>query len=212
MQGVSTIQGNLAVLARELEDAQKRSEKALAKGGRADAKKVSSAISEVQGANQQWSSQAPFVFEQLQALDESRVNHLRDTLTQLQTHEVDQLERSRVSAENCLNVLLNVDTADEISTFVARNSGGTTRRPIPRSSRAGSNATTSSPAPPTPALSNRALATPQASYEAPIALAPPTPTPSKSVDDGRSERSAVSGGAMQAPSGIVPLLANLLFN
>ncbi|MCJ1398211.1 hypothetical protein MMC11_001408 [Xylographa trunciseda] len=200
MQGISTIQGNLASLARELEEAQKKSEKALAKGVKADTKKVSGAISDVRSANQQWDSQAPFVFEQLQALDESRVNHLRDALTQLQTHEMDQLERSRVSAENCLNVLLNVDTADEISTFVARNSGGTTR--IQRVSRAGSSATPSTPAPPTPALSNRATMTPQASYEAPIALAPPTPTPSRSVDDGRSERSAVSGGAMQVPSAV----------
>ncbi|MCJ1380945.1 hypothetical protein MMC17_004054 [Xylographa soralifera] len=202
MQGISTIQGNLAALARDLEDAQKRSEKALAKGGRADTKKVSSAISDVQGANQQWVSQAPFVFEQLQALDESRVNHLRDALTQLQTHEVDQLERSRLSAETCLNVLLNVDTADEISTFVARNSGGTTRMPAQRPSRAGSNATPSTPAPPTPVPSSRATMTPQASYEAPIALAPSTPTPSRSVDDGRSERSAMFGGAMQPPSAV----------
>ncbi|MCJ1388852.1 hypothetical protein MMC18_001702 [Xylographa bjoerkii] len=200
MQGISTIQGNLAALAKELEDAQKKSDRALAKGGKADTKKVSSAISDVQGANQQWDSQAPFVFEQLQALDESRVNHLRDALTQLQTHEVDQLERSRVSAENCLNVLLNVVTADEISMFVAKNSGGSTRAPAQRASRAGSNAMPSTPAPPTPALSNRAMMTPQASYEAPIALAPPTPTPSRSVDDGRSERSATSGGPMQPPS------------
>ena len=203
MQGLSTIQGNLASLARELEDAQKRSEKALAKGGKADTKKVSTAISDVQGANQQWDSQAPFVFEQLQALDESRVNHLRDVLTQLQTHEVDQLERSRVSAESCLNVLLNVDTADEISAFVARNSGAATQMAVQRVSRAGSSAAPSTPTPSTPALSNRATVTSQAPYEAPIALAPPTPTPSRAVDDGHSERSTASGGALQPPSGML---------
>ncbi|MCJ1288197.1 hypothetical protein MMC26_007552 [Xylographa opegraphella] len=202
MQGISTIQGNLAALARELEDAQKRSEKALAKGGRADSKKLSSAISDVQYANQQWLSQAPFVFEQLQALDESRVNHLRDTLTQLQTHEVDQLERSRVSAENCLNALLNVDTAEEISTFVAKNSGSTTQIPAQISSRAGSNVSPSNPAPSIMPLSNRATMISHVSNEAPRALAPPTPTPSRTLDDGRSERSAASGGALQLPAAV----------
>ncbi|MCJ1479761.1 hypothetical protein MMC13_008447 [Lambiella insularis] len=200
MQGISTIQGNLAALAKELDEAQKKSERVLAKGGKAGTQKVSSAISNVQDANQQWNSQAPFVFEQLQALDESRVNHLRDVLTQLQTHEVDQLERSRVSAESCLNVLLNVDTADEVSAFVARNTGGASRMPLQRQSRVASTATPSSPVPPTPSLSGRAPTTPQQPYEAPAMLAPPTPTPSRSVDDGRSVRSATSGAMQPAPA------------
>lgn len=201
MQGISTIQGNLAALAREQEEAQKRSERVLAKGGKAGTQKVSSAISNVKDANQQWDSQAPFVFEQLQALDESRVNHLRDVLTQLQTHEVDQLEKSRVSAESCLNILLNVVTADEISAFVARSTGGASRLPLQRSSGAASSAAPFALAPPAPALSSRTPTTPQQSYEAPAMLAPPTPTPSRSIDDGRSVRSATSGGAMQPPQG-----------
>ena len=53
-------------------------------------------------------------------MDETRVNHLRDVLTQFQTHEVDQVERSRTSAESCLNALLNLETADEIKTFAVR--------------------------------------------------------------------------------------------
>ena len=157
MQAMSTIQGNLAALAKESEDAQKKSEKLKSKGGKAAANKVSNATSDVENTSQQWDSQAPFVFEQLQALDENRINHLRDVLTQLQTHEVDQVERNRVTAESCLNILLNVKTEEEISTFVARTSGRQSNL-IRQLSR---------------------TATP--SFVAPS-------TPSRSVDEGRSDR------------------------
>lgn len=147
MQSMSTIQGNLAAMAREVESAQKKSDKIKEKGGKAG--RTAYADSDLEVANQQWNAQAPFVFEQLQALDETRVNHLRDVLTQLETHEVDQIERSRITAESCLNALLNVDTADEISTFVARISGSSpsTARPT-GPSRQQSRGATLSPAPP----------------------------------------------------------------
>ncbi|KAL8734966.1 MAG: hypothetical protein Q9181_002998 [Wetmoreana brouardii] len=122
MQAMSTIQGNMAAIARELDAAQRRLDKV--KAGKSAANKVTEATSSAEASRREWESQAPYVFEQLQALDESRINHLRDVLTQLQTHEVDQVERNRTSAESCLNVLLNVDTAEEVSTFVARISAG----------------------------------------------------------------------------------------
>ena len=198
MQGISTIQGNLAAMAKELDEAQKRSEKQKSKGG--NTRKVSTAITDIQEATQQWESQAPYVFEQLQALDERRVNHLRDVLTQLQTHELDQLERSRVSAESCLNALLNVDTADEISSFVARTSGGETSSLRPRrQSRAASNVAASNDAQPTAFMPTSVPRTPVASSDGPSTLAPPTPTPSRSIDERRSERSGVSAGAMKPP-------------
>ena len=147
MQSMSTIQGNLAAMAREVDAAQKKSDKFKEKGGKAG--RTAHADSDLEVANQQWNSQAPFVFEQLQALDETRVNHLRDVLTQLETHEVDQIERSRITAESCLNALLNVDTADEISTFVARISESTfsTTRPTAPSRQQSRGATLSPPPP-----------------------------------------------------------------
>lgn len=163
MQAMSTIQGNLASVGKDLEIAQKRIEKV--KGGKSSATKVSNATSDVQNAAQQWESQAPYVFERLQALDENRVNHLRDVLTQFQTHEIDQVEKTRIAAEGCLNALLNVDTADEISTFAARMSGA---RPSLASRQKSRSATNNS-------------------------LVPPPPI--RSHDDGASERSFVSGGA-----------------
>lgn len=119
---MSGIQSNLAGLAKNVETAQKKVDKAKGKGTKG-ADKLASAVAEAEEMNQQWESRAPFVYEQLQAADEGRLNHLRDVLTQLETHEVDQVERGRQAAESCLNVLLNVETADEIKTFAAKHAG-----------------------------------------------------------------------------------------
>ena len=168
MRAMSTIQGNLSSIAKDLETAQKRAEKV--KGGKSSTK-IANATSDVDIATQQWESQAPYVFEQLQALDENRLNHLRDVLTQLETHEVDKVERNRVNAESCLNALLNLNTSEEISAFVAKTSGG--RPPL------------------TPK---------QKSHTAPGGILRPT-TPAHTHDDRESDMSAVSAGAARsAPS------------
>ncbi|KAL2823113.1 Muniscin C-terminal mu homology domain-containing protein [Aspergillus granulosus] len=120
------VQNDLTNLAKNLENSQKKVDKAKEKGPKG-ADKLSSAIAASHELNQQWESRAPYAFEQLQAADESRLNHLRDVLTQLETHESDSIERCRQAAESCLNVLLNVETADEIKTFAAKINGG---RPV----------------------------------------------------------------------------------
>ncbi|KAL2004122.1 hypothetical protein VTN02DRAFT_6586 [Thermoascus thermophilus] len=148
LQSMPTVQSDLASLAKSLEAAQKKVDKVREKGPKA-AEKLAAAISAVEEATQQWESRAPFVFEQLQAIDESRVNHLRDVLTQFQTHEVDQIERNRQTAESCLNVLLNVETADEIKTFAAKVNGG---RPPPVFRRQDSSSAGTTPLPPPPRI------------------------------------------------------------
>lgn len=169
MQAMATIQGNLQSMANDIEKAQRQSEKLKDKGNKAATGKVANASSDLENAQSQWESQAPYVFEQLQALDETRLNHLRDVLTQFQTHEVDQVERNRVAAEQCLNVLLNVETADEIKTFALRTTSGRPRAERQRSRQS------SVPTPSTP--SARA--------------APPSPAiPTPQSDDRASERSA----------------------
>ncbi|CAG8287954.1 unnamed protein product [Penicillium salamii] len=122
MQSMPGIQSNLAGLAKNVETAQKKVDKAKSKGAKG-ADKLAAEIANAEEVSQQWESRAPFVFEQLQAADETRLNHLRDVLTQLETHEVDQVERGRQAAETCLNILLNVETADEIKTFAAKMAG-----------------------------------------------------------------------------------------
>ncbi|KAF2863024.1 hypothetical protein K470DRAFT_293184 [Piedraia hortae CBS 480.64] len=78
-----------------------------------------------------WDSQAPAAFEKLQVADEARLSHLRDVLTQLQTHEIDLVAKNQTTAEHCLNVLLSMQPEDEIKTFVIK----TVQHPRPRSSR-----------------------------------------------------------------------------
>ncbi len=120
MSALSTMQGNLGELAKEVDRAQQKTDKLRGKGERGESGKIANATSDLDTAQAQWDSQAPYVFESLQSLDEARLNHLRDALTQYQTHEMDQVERNRVSGEQCLNVLLNVETADEIKAFAIR--------------------------------------------------------------------------------------------
>ncbi|KAE8402621.1 Muniscin C-terminal mu homology domain-containing protein [Aspergillus pseudonomiae] len=120
------VQSDLATLAKNLEASLKKVDKAREKGPKG-ADKLAGAVAASEGVRQEWESRAPFAFEQLQAADESRLNHLRDALTQLETHESDQVERCRQATETCLNVLLNVETADEIRTFAEKVNGG---RPV----------------------------------------------------------------------------------
>ena len=158
MQGMSTIQGNLASVARDVDTARRRADKI--QSGKSPQSKIDNATSDLNVANQQWDSQAPYVFEQLQALDENRVNHLRDVLTQFQTHEVDLVERNRVSAEGCLNAILNVNTSEEISTFVAKASESAPTVPPPRPKSRSASSQALSARPRTASIGDRANAVP----------------------------------------------------
>jgi len=179
MQSMTTVQGNLAAIAKDFESAQKKAEKLRDKSGRPD--RVANASSSVDDASQQWESQAPYVFEQLQSLDEARVNFLRDALTQFQTHEVDQVERNRTSAESCLNALLNIETADEIKTFAAKISGGTDSR-----------------------LRRRSSAATGARPQSASLIAPPTP-PSRGFEDSSSSRAGTSTGQDRLTPSTLPV-------
>ena len=188
MQGMTTIQGNLVTIARDVENAQKKASKVSA--GKSSASKVANATSDVEAANQQWESQAPYVFEQLQALDESRVNHLRDVLTQLQTHEVDQVERSRATAESVLNELLSVDTSDEISTFVARNAAAEQIDDSRGESRRGLGSTGAAELPSIRSTPSRPSAAP--TEEPPVDRPVPLPSSAPKIPEGMSSASLCS--------------------
>ena len=147
---MTTIQGNLAAMAKDVESAQERSDKLGRKAGKASAQKVDAAASHLQSASQQWDSQAPFVFETLQSLDETRLNHLRDVLTQYETHEADQVERNRKTIEETLGALLELDTAAEIRNWSQASVAGKpiTERKTRQLSNAGSGSAANSHMPP----------------------------------------------------------------
>jgi hypothetical protein len=147
MQNIQTISSNLHSMAKELDDATERSEKLNKKGSKANALKVDQAAARLESATQQWDSQAPFIFETLQALDEQRINHLRDVLTQFETHEVDQATRTQAAAEEVLNMMLEVNTAQEIRNFAQRTVAGKPKLERKSSSRQ-SSALAPSPIPP----------------------------------------------------------------
>ncbi|KAI0132982.1 SAFF domain-containing protein [Xylariales sp. AK1849] len=138
MQNIQTIQGNLQNMARELDDAQKKSEAVNKKAGKTSAAKMDQAASRLDAASNQWESQSPFIFESLQALDETRMNQLRDVLTQYGTYEGEQAQQKQADAEGVLNSLLDYHTSNEIQTFVARTTAGKpklqTRTPATRQS------------------------------------------------------------------------------
>ncbi|KAL1632113.1 Suppressor of Profilin deletion [Neofusicoccum ribis] len=189
MQAMSTISGNMAHMAKEIETAQKRADKLKDKGAKAPAGKVATASTDVENANQQWSSQAPFIFEKLQAVDESRINHLRDALTQFQTLELDQIDRTRGPAEQCLSVILDVQTADEVKTFALKTTSGKPKLETQRGrnqAQASSSLTPTMQPPPTPddGSSQRSGSESQipSSPEASESIASPDRRPSASVD------------------------------
>lgn len=182
MQQMSTIQGNLNAMAKEMEKAAEKTEKLLGKGEKADANKVANATSDFENARVQWESQAPYVFESLQSLDERRVDQLRDMLTQLQTLETDQVEKSRVAAEQTLNVLLNVETADEIKTFALRSVNA---RPTSKAAHRASFM------PAMPSGSSATPSRPSASNDAASEISESTPEPKKGFAKGLKRFSTV---------------------
>lgn len=134
---MQTIGANLVTMAKELDDAAEKADKLTKKGGKANAHKMDLATARLESASQQWESQSPFIFETLQALDEQRVNHLRDVLTQFETHEVDQATRTQATAEEVLNTILEVNTAQEIQSFSQKSVAGKARvdrKPMTRQS------------------------------------------------------------------------------
>lgn len=171
MQAMTTIQGNLAAMAKDVDRAQQKAEKLQGKGDKAKADNVASANTELENAMAQWDSQAPYVFENLQSVDETRLNTLRDVLTQFQTHEVDMVQKSQSTAEHCLNVLLSLQTEDEIKTFALKAVQGKSR--IERSQR------TSVPSAPIPSRATPSRAAPSSS----------SLTPTMSQPDDESTRS-----------------------
>jgi hypothetical protein len=121
---MESILGNIQALAKDVDNANKRQEKLNSKGGKADAQKVASAATSVEDAELQWDSQAPYVFERLQEVDEVRLELLQKCLTQFQTFADETRNSASASLEECLNALLNIQIADDVVLFSQRAQQG----------------------------------------------------------------------------------------
>ncbi|GKT45315.1 cytoskeletal protein syp1 [Colletotrichum spaethianum] len=173
MQNMQTISANLTAMARDLEDAQKKADALSRKGPKTNAQKMADATARLESATQQWDSQAPFIFETLQAIDEQRVNQLRDLLTQYETHESDQAQRNQARAADTLASMLEISTEQEIGSFKERVLSGK------------------------PRLEKRATASRQSSnVPTSQTLVPPPPAPSSigPRDDDASDHSGLADG------------------
>lgn len=137
-------------------------------GSKAAVDKVASAASSVEDARGQWDSEAPLVFEKLQEVDEMRWDQLRNSLTQLETYASDMSNSNSAAIQECLNVLLEVQTADEIQHFSMKAPGSVPQAPPSRHSE------------------RRMSMAAQPSLSASTSLAPPVP-PLK--EDAGSQRS-----------------------
>lgn len=115
--GMKVMESNLGAVAKSIDSTEERADRLRRKGTRAKATHVAEAAQAVSNAHAEWDSQAPFVFEKLQAADESRCNHLRDALTRLQTLELDHAQASVQSASEVLTVILDINTTEEIKAF-----------------------------------------------------------------------------------------------
>jgi hypothetical protein len=175
---MTTMANTLSTTAKEYDDAKDKSEKLSKKGGKASTQKVDVATGKLESLSQQWDSQAPYVFETLQALDESRVNQMRDLLTQYQTFESEQAQRTQDRAVETLAQMLDISTESEIQNFVSRVTSGRPRlapRPSTRQNT-GLSATSSAAAPPPPSSSGNDSLTPTVSNQPSQAPLPPTPS------------------------------------
>ncbi len=185
MANVSTISANLQTMARELDEAQDRSEKLNKKGAKAKADKVDTATTRLEIATQQRESQAPFIFESLQARDEQRGNHLRVVLTQLETHEVDQATRTQTAAEDALNDVLEISTAQEIQNLAQRTAAGR------------------------PKLERRTMTRQSSVVAASSTLGPPPGTAHGPSDDDASSTSGRNEGGLAVAAGMIDCFALL---
>lgn len=176
---MQTMAVNLSGMAKELEDAKDKVEKLSKKGGKASALKMDSATARMESALSQWESQAPFILETMQALDEQRCNHLRDVLTQYETHEIDQSDRLRSAANDTLATILEADTTKEVENFVTRVTAGRPRTEKRPGTMAGP-----------PSMTRQSMSTTaQPPSTADSVLAPPAPSLSQHADD-RSDHSS----------------------
>ncbi|PWW74577.1 hypothetical protein C7212DRAFT_298575 [Tuber magnatum] len=142
--GMKNLETNMAIVAKAVDSAEEKVEKLKKRGPKAKAHQVAEATSAASSALAEWDSQAPYVFEKFQAADESRVNQLRDVLTTWQTLEVDRSQRSMQSAASTLNVILDINTEDEMRGFANKAAIGKERVERERGRTASSGATTAS--------------------------------------------------------------------
>lgn len=81
----------------------------------------------------QWESQAPYILEQAEVIDESRLGYLKNLLTTFGTIEADRSEKSLKISEGVLNNILSFEPIDDVAAYAAQVSKGGEMAPAPSS-------------------------------------------------------------------------------
>ncbi|CAN6674642.1 hypothetical protein TRVA0_059S00386 [Trichomonascus vanleenenianus] len=71
-----------------------------------------------------WESQAPYLTEQLEVVDEARLVLVKDSLTRMQTLEVDRAQGSIKEAEKSLNSILSFEPYEDMNSFASKVASG----------------------------------------------------------------------------------------
>lgn len=67
----------------------------------------------------QWENQAPYILEQVETIDESRLGHLKNLLTTFGTLEADKSEKTMKISETVLNGILSYEPIDDVAAYAA---------------------------------------------------------------------------------------------
>lgn len=192
---INTMASNLASVVKEMDDARDKADKLNKKRGKGSTQKVDAAASKLESASQQWESQSPYIFESLQSLDELRINQMRDLLTQYQSLESDQAQRTQDRAVETLAQMIEISTETEVHQFVESVSSS---RPKPLSR--------SSNHPPTglPSQGSSVAASQQSSHPPADHNAAPASAPSTASQEPSSQRQPAGRSADEDVAGPGP--------
>lgn len=120
LQAITRSMDSIQKIVKDMDNAHRKADRLRDRGSRANFDKVATATSSMEDAQGQWDSQAPFVFESLQVVDEARLDHLRSCLTEFQTYSSEVSTAVSTAAEESLNALLNWQTSVEIQHFTLK--------------------------------------------------------------------------------------------
>lgn len=129
------LERNLANVAKDMQSAEQKLQKA--EGGKSKSKisKVSEAQEDLRRARSKWDSESPNSFERLQQVDEARIAFLKDSLIRFQTTSAELYAQQIKLSEASTAGLLEINPNDEPMDFVTKRLSQSSTLASPSSAR-----------------------------------------------------------------------------
>ncbi|OLL22803.1 Cytoskeletal protein syp1 [Neolecta irregularis DAH-3] len=118
--GMRHVESNIASLAKYVELAEGKVEK-VKKKGKALPTKVEQVLESMSIVRGQWETEAPFVFERFQAIDERRLEFIKDIYHKYENLEIEQAKRKTEISDGVLLDIGNLSVKSEIDNYVQRS-------------------------------------------------------------------------------------------